>query len=99
MEALFTRLSVLIASAGRDRGNSGGAVSRIERKIERADEVEIEADDILAALAADGDAGAAQRKEAFSRYLSASHGWREASALLGGAFAPGGAEMKSGKDE
>jgi len=99
VDALFTRISFLIASAGPGKGNSGGAVSRIERKIERAGHVEIEVNDLLAALAKDGEADAAQRKEAFSRYLSASHGWREASALLGGAFVPGAAEMKSGKDE
>jgi hypothetical protein len=63
-------------------------VSRIEGKIECDAKIEVEAADILAALAADRVAAAGERQAAVARYLSASDGWREACHELGGAFAP-----------
>ena len=64
-------------------------MSRIEGKIGRDGNVEIEAGDILAQLAADRFTDASTRKAAVALYLSASDGWREAREELGGAFAPG----------
>ena len=63
-------------------------MSRIEGKIGSDDDLEVEAAEILAALAADHRIEAHKRQEAFARYLSASEGWREASHELQGAFAP-----------
>lgn len=48
----------------------------------------VDASEILASFARDGASRAAGRKDAVSRYFSAEDGWQEASALLGGAFAP-----------
>ena len=60
-------------------------MSRIDGKFGAADGVPVDAGAILAELQAnDGDGS---RKDAVVRYLSASEGWREASAKLGGAFA------------
>jgi hypothetical protein len=63
-------------------------VSRIEGKIEGDGNADVEAADILAALAADRRSEANKRQAAVARYLSASEGWREACHELGGAFAP-----------
>ena len=63
-------------------------MSRIEGKIASDDDVQVEASEILAALAADRVAEARKRKDAVARYLSASEGWREACHELDGAFAP-----------
>ena len=63
-------------------------MSRIEGKIGRDGNLEVEANEILAALAADRLDQARKRKDAVARCLSASEGWREASVELGGAFAP-----------
>jgi hypothetical protein len=62
-------------------------VSRIDGRFGAADGVQVDARAILAELEAnDGDSS---RKDAVVKYLSASEGWREASAKLGGAFASG----------
>jgi hypothetical protein len=74
-------------------------VSRIEGKIEGSGDEPIEVADILAALARETRASPKRRQDAVSCYLSASEGWREASELLGGAFAPDETRFKSGKDE
>ena len=63
-------------------------MSRIEGKIEGASEVDAEVADILAALAKEANGTASRRQDAVTRYLSASDGWQQASAELGGAFAP-----------
>jgi 2-methylcitrate dehydratase PrpD len=62
-------------------------VSRNEGKIRGEGDAPVDAADILAALAREAGVSAARRNGAVSRYLSASDGWREASTLLGGAFA------------
>jgi len=62
-------------------------VSRIDGKIRSDGDLEIDAAEILAALAADHRVGARNRQEAFARYLSGSEGWREAFQQLDGAFA------------
>jgi hypothetical protein len=72
-------------------------VSR-ERKIGEGEGVPVDAAEILAALtrgSSDGD----RRRDAVSRYLSGSDGWREASAELGGAFATRDEWLKQEKDE
>ena len=63
-------------------------MSKIERKIGNDDGVQVEASEILVALAADRFSEARKRNEAVARYLSAGEGWREACHELGGAFAP-----------
>lgn len=74
-------------------------MSRIYSKIGKTGDEPVEAKDILAALAGEFEPVRAQRQEAVRRYLSASDGWREASNILGGAFAAAGAEEQSEKDE
>jgi hypothetical protein len=74
-------------------------VSRIDRRIEGAVEAAVDAAEILAALGKEPKANADSRKCAVSRYLSATDGWEEASAVLGGAFAAEGAELRGAKDE
>ena len=69
-------------------------MSRIEGKIGNDGDLEIEAAEILAALAADHRVGARNRQEAFARYLSGSEGWREAFQQLDGAFAPAEARKR-----
>jgi hypothetical protein len=74
-------------------------VSRIEGKLGGEGGTPVDAADILAALAKDVEASAKRRQDAVSRYLSASDGWREASTVLGGAFAAGDEGLKADKDE
>jgi hypothetical protein len=74
-------------------------VSRIEGKISGKSKVPVDAAEILAALAREGAAGAEARRDAVSRYLSASEGWQEASNVLGGAFADDDTWLKTEKDE
>lgn len=62
-------------------------MSRNEGKIQGEGEAAVDAADILAALGRESGVSPARRNGAVSRYLSASDGWREASTLLGGAFA------------
>ncbi len=63
-------------------------MSRIDKTIEGISDEPVDADEILAALHKEGVAGAPRRSDAVSCYLSASDGWKEALAVLGGAFAP-----------
>ncbi len=62
-------------------------MSRNEGKIRGEGDAPVDAAEILAALARETGVSAARRNGSVSRYLSASDGWREASTLLGGAFA------------
>jgi len=98
MEALFTRSSLLPASAAGDKA-SGGAVSRNEGRIGGEGDSPVDAADILAALARDARPVGRRRQDAVRCYLSASDGWREASTILGGAFAPDGEGLKAEKGE
>lgn len=66
-------------------------MSRLEKKFGDSGDEPVDAAEILAALERDAAAGAEQRRDAFSRYLSGGDGWKEALELLGGAFAPAGA--------
>ena len=61
-------------------------MSRNEGKIGTGDEAAVDAAEILAQF--EREAARPPRPAAVARYLSASEGWREASAELGGAFAP-----------
>jgi hypothetical protein len=74
-------------------------VSRIDRKIEGAVEAAVDAAEILAALGKEPKGNADSRKYAVSRYLSATDGWEDASAVLGGAFADEGAGLRGAKDQ
>jgi hypothetical protein len=60
-------------------------VSRIERTIGTGNDEAVDDDEILAQV--ELDTARLPRPLAVARYLSASAGWREASAALGGAFA------------
>ena len=73
-------------------------MSRFEGKIEGEKASVADAADILAALVRGAGDGSERRKDAVTRYLSASEGWREASSLLGGAFAEGDG-LKPGQEE
>jgi hypothetical protein len=74
-------------------------VSRIEGKISGKGKEPVDAAEILAALAREGASGAEARRDAVSRYLSASEGWQDASSVLGGAFADEKTWLKPEKDE
>jgi hypothetical protein len=74
-------------------------VSRNEGRIEGVSEVEAEVADILAALAKEANGTAIRRQDAVTRYLSASDGWQQASAALGGAFAARDQGSMPTKDE
>ena len=89
VDALFTRISLILGSGGLEQGKPGGAVSRNEGKIGGEGEAVVDAAEILAALARDAGTGTRRRQDAVRRYFSASDGWREASSVLGGAFATG----------
>jgi hypothetical protein len=78
-------------------------VSR-ERKIGEAEGAPVDAAEILAALVQDYSDGRKsadrdRRRDAVSRYLSASDGWREASRELGGAFAARDEGLRREQDE
>ena len=73
-------------------------MSRNEGKIGDAGGSPVDASEILAALAGDAGGKDKRRQDAVSRYLSASDGWREASTMLGGAFAAGDDGLKPEKD-
>ena len=74
-------------------------MSRIEGKIGDEDGQPVDAAEILAALARDRQPAGKRRQGAVSRYLSAGEGWREAAALLGGAFATGDARLTPDEEE
>lgn len=61
-------------------------MSRNEGRIGTGDEEAVDAAEILEQI--EIEAGRLPRQIAVARYLSASEGWREALAQLGGAFAP-----------
>ena len=95
---VFTRSSLLAASPGIDSGNPGGAVSRYEGKIGGEGVAAAEAAEILAALGREPGRGARDRQDAVRCYLAAGDGWKEASELLGGAFADSSG-LTQAKDE
>jgi hypothetical protein len=74
-------------------------VSRNEGKIGNDGNAPVDATEILAALAGEGTVSGKSRQNAVSCYLSASEGWREASTVLGGAFAADDQVLKAGKDQ
>lgn len=74
-------------------------MSRIEGKIGGGGKKPVDGADILAALAREAEDRPEERRDAVRRYLSASEGWREASSVLGGAFARPEAWLKAEKEE
>ena len=74
-------------------------MSRFEGKIGGKGDSLADAAEILAALARETRADGKRRQDAVSRYLSASDGWREASSVLGGAFAAETSGLKAEKGE
>ena len=62
-------------------------MARHEGDFQAAAEVSLELSELLAALAARPACEGSDRQAAIACYLSASEGWRDAAALLGGAFA------------
>jgi hypothetical protein len=74
-------------------------VSRIEGKIGGKGKEPVDSADILAALAREAAKCPEKRRDAVSRCLSASEGWREASSVLGGAFAEAEPWLKAEKEE
>jgi hypothetical protein len=74
-------------------------VSRIEGRIGGKGKQSVDAADILAALAREAEKGPEERRDAVCRYLSASEGWREASNVLGGAFAGPETWLKAEREE
>ena len=62
-------------------------MSRLDGKFTAADEAPLDAAEILAALDAQASGSTRDRHDAIARYLSGEDGWRDASAVLGGAFA------------
>ena len=74
-------------------------MSRNEGKIGGQGQAPVDASDILAALARENGGRAERRQHAVRCYLSASDGWREASAVLGGAFAADEEGLSAGKDQ
>lgn len=65
-------------------------MARFDGKLTAAEDATIDAAELLAVLDAQAAISPSARKEAIIRYLSASEGWRDASQLLGGAFADEG---------
>jgi hypothetical protein len=64
-------------------------LSRLDRKFTAAGDSPLELADLLSALEPNAHAGAPEWRDAIACYLSASEGWRDASPVLGGAFAKG----------
>jgi hypothetical protein len=60
-------------------------LSRYDGKFDAAAEVPIDASELIAAFEA---RASRERQDAIACFLSGSEGWKEALALLGGAFAP-----------
>ena len=75
-------------------------MSRLDGKFTAADEAPLDATEILAALIAQAGGSARDRKAAIARYLAGGEDWRDASELLGGAFAgpPAPGSLKTRKD-
>ena len=75
-------------------------LARHEGEFEAAAEASLDLDELLGALRRPVAANAGNRREAIARCLSASEGWRDAAAKLGGAFATlGGATGLTGGKE
>lgn len=74
-------------------------MSRFEGKIGGKGDQLADAAEILAALARETRPDGKRRQDAVSCYLSASEGWREASSVLGGAFAAETSRLKAEKGE
>ena len=73
-------------------------MSRFEGHFDAAGATPVESDDLARLLA--GDAPNRARKQAIACYLSASEGWNDALAKLGGAFAkPARRGLTDGKKE
>jgi len=62
-------------------------LARHESEFEAVGEAKLELDELLGALVPPAGAGSDTRRDAIARCLSASEGWRDAAARLGGAFA------------
>ena len=75
-------------------------LARHEGEFEAAGEAKLDLDELLGALRRPIVAKAGTRREAIANCLSASEGWRDAAAKLGGAFAtPGQAtRLTDGKE-
>jgi len=75
-------------------------LARHEGEFEAAGEAKLDLDELLGALRRPIAAKAGNRREAIANCLSASEGWRDAAAKLGGAFATlGGATGLTGGKE
>ena len=66
-------------------------MARHEREFEAAEEASIDVNELLGALRLPVAIKAGNRSEAIANCLSGGEGWRDAAALLGGAFAALGA--------
>ncbi len=75
-------------------------LARHEGEFEAAGEALLELDELLAALGRPVSVRSGNRREAIARCLSASEGWRDATATLGGAFATlnGGTALTDDKE-
>ena len=62
-------------------------MARHEGEFEAAGEAKLDLDELLGALRRPVSVQSGIRREAIARCLSASEGWRDAAAKLGGAFA------------
>ena len=62
-------------------------LARHESEFESAGEARLDPDELLDALRSGPARAASKRRDAIARCLSASEGWRDAAAKLGGAFA------------
>ena len=62
-------------------------MSRFDGKLTGTEEASLDAAELLAALRGRKGPKAKERHDAIACYLSASEGWRDASRVLGGAFA------------
>ena len=74
-------------------------LSRNEGQIGGGEGSPVDATEILEALRRDSRPGGTRRQDAVRCYLSASDGWREASSVLGGAFAAEEERLRAEKDE
>ena len=62
-------------------------MARHEGEFKAAGEARLDLDQLLDALRTPSGSRAGKRRDAITRCLSASEGWRDAAATLGGAFA------------
>ena len=76
-------------------------MARHEGEFEAAAETSLEMEELLRALRHGDSASERERQAAIACLLSASEGWRDAVARLGGAFADGSAKagLMDGKDK